>query len=70
MKSNTTNMYYINGGDVRNLNDLSGQATYASTPGGAAHYAVRYNFRDSTKGIYSWSSSQNFHFMMSITYLV
>ena len=63
-------MYYINGGDVRNLNDLSGQATYSSTPGGAAHYAVRYNFRDSTKGIYSWSTSTNFHFMMSITYLV
>ncbi len=70
VKSNTTNMYYINGGDVRNLNDLSGQATYSSTPGGAAHYAVRYNFRDATKGIYSWQPSTNVHFMMSITYLV
>tara|TARA_A100001388_G_scaffold52587_1_gene35698 strand:- start:87 stop:830 length:744 start_codon:yes stop_codon:yes gene_type:complete len=70
VKSNSTNVYYINGGDVRNLNDLSGQATYATNPGGTAHYAVRNNFKDSTKDIYSWSTTTNKHFMFSLTYLV
>ncbi len=72
IKSSSTLMYFINGGDVRNLSDMQGLATAGGnrSPSGTQHYATQNNFYDATKGIYSWSSSQNKHFVLSVTYLV
>ena len=73
VKSYSSLIYYINGiSDVRNLNDVQGLATSGSyrSPYEAQHYATQNNFFNSSKGIYSWSTSTNKHYMLSITYLV
>ena len=72
VKSSSTLMYYINGGDVRNLNDMQGLATSGGMrqPYEVKHYATQNNFFNSTKGIYPWSTNTNAHFMLSIAYLV
>ena len=72
VKSSSTVMYFMNGGDVRNLSDMQGLSTGSGqrSPSDVQHYATRNNFYNATKGIYSWSNSTNKHFMISITYLV
>tara|TARA_B100000242_G_scaffold154768_1_gene110620 strand:+ start:1509 stop:2255 length:747 start_codon:yes stop_codon:yes gene_type:complete len=72
VKSSSTVMYYINGGDVRNLSDMQGLATSGSqrSPSDTQHYATQNNFFNTSKGIYPWSTNTNAHYMLSITYLV
>ena len=72
VKSSSTLMYFINGGDVRNLSDMQGLATGGSqrSPSNVQHYATQNNFYDTSKGIYAWQTNTNNHYMISITYLV
>ena len=65
VKSSSTVMYFMNGGDVRNLSDMQGLATGSGqrSPTDTQHYATQNNFYNSTKGIYSWSNSTNKHFL-------